>query len=204
MPRSFDWRALTTRVNRGGARLRLKVAAIALAVANLIALLLYLFPPGGSREELAAQGQQLRTQIEAARLQAVHLKNVAGKVQLGGDQSTEFESKYLLPKRLAYEAVIAEIQRMSKAANMVERDGVFTEEPIEGTDDLSLLNMTANYQGTYPNLLKFLYEADHSPMLLMLDQLQASPQKSEQINVSIRFQAIVREEITAPAMEVNR
>jgi hypothetical protein len=42
--------------------------------------------------------------------------------------------------------------------------------------------------------MKFLYEADRSPMLLILDRLQAAPQqKNNQINTQIRFQAVVRE-----------
>jgi hypothetical protein len=56
------------------------------------------------------------------------------------------------------------------------------------------LNVTANYQGTNADLMKFLYEADHSPMLLILDALTAAPQqRNNQINTAIRFQAIVRE-----------
>ncbi len=57
-----------------------------------------------------------------------------------------------------------------------------------------MLNITANYQGSYDNLMHFLHEADRSPMLLILDNVQAAPQqKGGQINTSIRFQAVIRE-----------
>ena len=83
---------------------------------------------------------------------------------------------------------------MAKASGIQERDAGLTEEPIEGTADLTLLNITANYEGSNANLMKFLYEADHSPMLLILDMLTASPQqRNNQINTTIRFQTIVRE-----------
>ncbi len=89
---------------------------------------------------------------------------------------------------------------MVKEAGLRERDAVFNEEPIEGTSDLSLLNATASYEGSYDSLMHFLNLADHSPMLLMLDNLQAAPQQKEgQINTSIRFQAIVREDASAGA-----
>ncbi len=121
-------------------------------------------------------------------------------MQLGGNESSDFETKYVLPKRMAYSAVIAEIQRMAKLSGLQERDAVYNEEPIEGSADLNLLNSTANYEGTYDNLKKFLYEIDHSPMLIMLENITAAPQqKSNQINTSIRFQAVIRED-GAPAM----
>jgi hypothetical protein len=63
---------------------------------------------------------------------------------------------------------------------------------------LSLLNITANYEGTYPSLIRFLYETDRSPMLLMLDALTASPeQKNGQISVAIRYQVVIREPLAA-------
>jgi hypothetical protein len=119
-------------------------------------------------------------------------------VQSGSQEAAGFEAKYFLPKRAAYVAVVEEIQRMAKVSDLQERDGVYSDEPIEGTADLSLLNMQANYEGSYTSLMKFVNEVDHSPMLLMLDALTASPQqRSGQIAATIRFQAIVREPVGA-------
>ena len=115
-------------------------------------------------------------------------------METGGGQASDFEAKYFLPKRLAYVTVVGEIQRLAKASGLQERDSVNTEEPIEGTADLSLLTASANFEGSYANLMRFLNETDHSPMLLMLDALTAVPQsKSGEINATMRFQAIVRE-----------
>ncbi len=195
MPRKFEWLYALLSGAQRGPRFWLQMGGIVLALLNGIALYFYLDPPGGSREELMQQGQQVRNQIAATRTLALRLGTVAEKVQLGSSESADFETKYFLPKRVAYGAVIAEIQRMARASGLHERDAVYTEEPIEGTADLSLLNNTANYEGSYDNLMRFLYEADESPMLLMLDNLQAAPQqKGGQINTSIRFQTIVQEE----------
>ena len=172
----------------------------ALALLNGVALFLYLAPPGGSREQLTEESRGVRTQIAATRTRSTRLKSIAGKVQVGSNESAEFESRFFLPKRVAYETVIAEIQRMSSASGLKERDSVFTEEPIEGTEDLSLLNITGNYEGTYENLMHFLHEVDRSPMLLMLDTMQAAPQqRAGQLTTSIRFQAVIREEPAAAA-----
>jgi len=194
MPRNFEWLSSLLSGNQRGPRFWLQIAGIVLALFNGIALYFYLDPPGGSRAELTQEGQQVRNQIAATRGVALRLGNVAEKVQLGSSESADFETKYFLPKRVAYGAVIAEIQRMAHASGLKERDAVYAEEPIEGTLDLSLLNNTANYEGSYDELMRFLFEVDESPMLLMLDNLQAAPQqKGGQINASIRFQTIVQE-----------
>lgn len=195
MLKNFDWLTGSGSAQRRGIRFWLQVTGGALALLNGVALFLYLDPPGGSREDLLQQSLQVRNQIAATRGRSVRLKTIAGKVQVGSSESSEFESRFFLRKRLAYEDVIAEIQRMSTASGLKERDSVFTEEPIEGTADLSLLNATGNYEGTYENLMRFLHEVDRSPMLLMLDTMQAAPQQhAGQLTTSIRFQAVIREE----------
>jgi Tfp pilus assembly protein PilO len=178
------------------ARRWLQIAVAALVILNAVALYLYFDPPGGTRRELTLQSEQLKSGIASTKARAMRLRTVSAKVQLGGNESSEFENKYVLPKRMAYATVIAEIQRMAKASGLQERDAVYNEEPIEGSPDLNLLNSTANYEGNYENLKRFLYEVDHSPMLIMLENITAAPQqKGNQINTSIRFQAVVREDV---------
>jgi Tfp pilus assembly protein PilO len=177
----------------------LRIAVIVLAVLNAAALFFYLAPPGGSKQELVQESHAVHNQVVSEQVRTARLKNVAAKVTVGNTESSDFQLRYFLPQRLAYSAVITEIQRMAKAAGFQERDAVYIEEPIEGTSDLDLLNCTANYEGTYDALLKFLYEVDHSPMMLMLENLQAAPQqKGGQLNTSIRFQVVIQEE--APAV----
>jgi Tfp pilus assembly protein PilO len=200
MPRNFEWLSSLFTGAQRGPRFWLQLAGIVLALCNGIALYFYLDPPGGSRADLIAEGQHVRNEIAATRGRATRLRDVAEKVQLGSKESSDFEIKYFLPKREAYEAVIAEIQRMTQESGLRERDAVYSEEPIEGTADLTILTNTANYEGTYDNLVRFLHQVDQSPMLLMLDNLQAAPQqKGGQINTSIRFQTIVQEEPVAVA-----
>jgi Tfp pilus assembly protein PilO len=195
MPKNFEATAGLAERERRGVKFWLRNLGFALAALNGIALFFFLAPPGGSRKDLQQESLDVRNQILLARTRTTRLSSVAAKVALGNSQSGDFETKYFLPQRLAYAAVISEIQRLAKAAGFQERDAVYTEEPIEGTADLDLLNCTANYEGTYQNLMRFLWEVDHSPALLMLENLQAAPQqKSGQINTSIRFQAVIQEQ----------
>ncbi len=177
----------------GTGQFKLRIALLVLAILNLVALYLYIAPPGGSQRELASEDQQISNQIAAVNVQGARVKMMAARVESGSNQIADFEKQYFLPKRIAYGAVIEEIQRMAKASGLEEKDAGFSEEPIEGTGDLSILNIKANYEGTYPNLMKFLYESDRSPMLLMLDTLTASPQKDGKINAEIRYQVVIQE-----------
>jgi hypothetical protein len=204
MLKNFNWSEAAGAVGRT-VQARLKVACGVLAGLNAVALFFYLVPPGGTREELAQQSLQLRNRTTAARLQSTVLRTTSAKVQAGSSQAFDFQTAYFLQKRTAYERLIEEIQRMAKVSGMQERDSVLSEEPIEGTADLSLLNITANYAGSYGTLMHFLFEVDRSPMLLMLDSLNASPQqKTGDINTTIRFQAIVIEDANVPAAPGGR
>jgi Tfp pilus assembly protein PilO len=199
MRSGFDWVSLNLKSIQGGVRFWLQTTVGILAIANAVALFLYFDPPGGSRAELMSQSQRLQFSIHAAKAQAMRLRKVSTQVQLGGRQAADFQSRYILPKRLAYESIMAEIQRMAQGSKLTERDGQWTEEPIEGTSDLSLLTNTVNFEGSYESLMRFLYEVDRSPQLLMLDTLTATPQKGGQITAQVRFQAVIREEQTPQA-----
>ena len=195
MPRNFN--LLPASGAMESPRFWLQTAAITLAILNAVALFLYLFPPGGSRRELSEQSAQFRSQIASSSRQAARQRAVSQKVQLGSAESTEFMKHYILPKRLAYAAVIAEIQRIARVSGMIEKDAAYSEEPIEGTADLTLLGSSANYEGSYQDLRKFLYEVDRSPFLIMMESLQVAPQqRGNQVNTNIKFQAVIQDDAT--------
>jgi Tfp pilus assembly protein PilO len=193
MPRAFKFRLGGSDGGRG-VRFWLQTSAIVLGVLNVLGLYLYIDPPWGTRAELAAESQRLNTSISAARAQMTRLKRISANVQLGSTQARDFEARYILTKRQAYEEILAEIQRMADEADLTPRDATWLEEPIEGSEDLSVLKNQTNFEGTYENLIDFLYQVDHSPKMLILDTLTATPQKEGKITAQMRFQAVIREE----------
>jgi len=177
-----------------GAGFWLQTTAATLLLLNLIALYFYFAPPGGSRRELAAQSAQIHQQVVAARFTAQRLATVSGKVQLAGTQTTTFEGKYFLPGREVYRKVFSDFEKLTQEAGVQQRDGVFTEEPIEGSKDLTLLTFSVNLDGTYADLMHFLYAVDHSPSLLILDSLNAAPQQGkDRLNLAVKFLIVMRE-----------
>src|SRR6476469_5822377 len=111
MRKSFEEKMRMRLKIAGNARVYLRMLAGFLAFFNVMALFFYLVPPGGSREELSEQVVQLRHQIAATRGQTTRMRTTAAKVEAGSGQATNFEAQYFLPKRLAYVAVVGEIQR---------------------------------------------------------------------------------------------
>jgi Tfp pilus assembly protein PilO len=183
---------------RSAAQIYLFAALCMLATLNAAALYFIVKPPGGSREDLSQARLEAKRRLKLAGGQLLRLRAVSDHVKTGTTQVSEFEAHYVLVERTAYAQILEEIARIAQATGIEEDDAVFTEEPIEGTADLSVLNMTANYRGSYEKFMRFLHEVDLSPTLLILDNLQASPrEKSGEIRTSIRFQAIVREDSTA-------
>lgn len=172
---------------------RLRILLGILVLLNAVGLYFYFDPPGGSQSELTAQDQQLTNQLAAMRNQDARIKSMANRIQTGSDQITQFEKDYFLPKRIAYSAVISEIEQMAKEAGLQARDAGFVEEPIEGSTDLSLMNIKANYEGSYASFTKFLHATDKSKLLLMLDSVTAAPEKNGDIIADIRFQAVIQD-----------
>jgi hypothetical protein len=200
MFKSFKQRITSELNNRAAARgagFWLQAAAATLLLLNLVALYFYFAPPGGSRRELTEQSAQIHRQLLASRFAAQRLELVSGKVQLAGTQTTAFESKYFLAGREAYRKMFSDLEKLTQEAGIQQRDGVFTEEPIEGSTDLTLLNLSVNLDGTYSDLMHFLYGVDHAPSLLILDSLNAAPQQgTERLNLAVKFLTVMRE---APA-----
>jgi Tfp pilus assembly protein PilO len=200
MFKSFKQRITSELNTRGvprGAAFWLQAMAATLLLLNLIALYFYFAPPGGSRSELTAQSAQIHRQVVTSRFAAQRLETVSNKVQLAETQTTTFESKYFLAGREAYRKMFSDLEKLTLEAGIQQRDGVFTEEPIEGSTDLTLLNLSVNLDGTYSDLMHFLNGVDHAPSLLILDSLNAAPQQgTERLNLAVKFLTIMRE---APA-----
>jgi Tfp pilus assembly protein PilO len=195
MSRDFD---LFNFKGSSGPAFWLRVALVGLAALNVLAIYLYIAPPGGSRRELTIQDESIRRDTQVRRAAAERLKLVSQKVQLGGEQTSRFSQQYFLPSRTAFAVLLGELLRLSSAAGLKEGQRSYSQEPIEGTDDLNLLTINANYSGDYSNLMKFVNEVDHSDQLLILDTLSATPlqQSAGILNVQMRFLAVVKDDGT--------
>jgi Tfp pilus assembly protein PilO len=83
-------------------------------------------------------------------------------------------------------------------AKIKPKEHAYATEPIEGSDSLSMMSISANYEGTYANLMRFVHEIDRSPRLLIIEALNAAPEQSGgTLNISMKIDTFVRDDGSA-------
>ncbi len=169
-----------------------------LVVANLVAAGLVLFPPGGSAEDLEQQRITLDAQLRTARANADLTRLHASKVEKGRTEGDDFLDKYFLPSRTNFSTVLTELDAAAKPTKLKSKDTAFALTPIEGSDTLSMMSITAAYEGTYQDLMHFVDEIDKSPGMLIIESLSAAPQaNSDTLSVSMKLNTFVRDNAEA-------
>ena len=192
MGRNFK---LNAKLPERDTRFKVRVALGVLLLANLAAGYFVFRPLGGSPEELENRLVELRNQVQSHRSSLERLKLIAAKVEKGRSQGDRFMADYFLARRTAYSTLAAELARASQEAGIRPKEHAIAEEPIEGSDNLTMLTINANYEGTYADLVHFVNVLDRSPKFLIVEGLSASPQQSGgMLNVNLKINAFVREE----------
>lgn len=182
---SFDWR-------NPGVFMRLVLGVLLLG--NLVALYMLLFPPGGSLEELDQRFVMNRQQNVQKTRDLERLRVLAAKVQESRLAGDKFFASYFMSRRKAASTIISELSGLAKQAGIRPKDHSFVLEGVEGSEDLSMMTVNGAYEGTYADLIQFVYRVDRSPRFLIIESLSAAPQQSVGLlNISVRFHVFVRE-----------
>jgi hypothetical protein len=165
----------------------------ALVAANLVAAGLVLFPPGGSAEDLERDRITLDAQLRAARSRVDLTRLHASAVEKGRTEGDDFLNKYFLTSRTAFSTLLGQLEAAAKPTKLKPRDNAYALTPVEGSDTLSMMSITAAYEGTYQDLLHFVYELDKTPGLLIIESMSAAPQaNSDTLTVSMKLNTFVR------------
>jgi len=164
-----------------------------LAGLNLVAAYFYFFPPGGSAAELDAALAQTRAQIQRGRASLEITKTNLKKVQSARQEQEKFVAGYFLNRRTASSTILSEIGGLAKKAGLTPREHSFTIDPVEGSDEFSMMTITGNYEGNYADLVEFVNAIDRSPRFLIIDSLTAQPQQSGGLQARFKMNAFLRE-----------
>ncbi|MFN0166772.1 MAG: hypothetical protein ACKV22_10110 [Bryobacteraceae bacterium] len=184
----------------GGARRRdarfVARAALGTLLVLDIAAALFLFKPwGGSAEDLTNTRARLEQQLLRNRRSLTSSKQVLEKVEKGRTEGEKFLSQYIMDARTAYSTVIGELDEAAGKASIKIKDSQFSVEPVDGSDTIGMMTISANYEGEYPNLTQFVNLVDRSPKFLIMDTVQATPQTQGQaINVTMKLNVFIRNE----------
>jgi hypothetical protein len=191
MPRNFN---LKNRVP-GNPRAVIRLVLGVLAAANLVAAYFVIRPLGGSSQELRQQVVDLRTQIRQQQGTVDRTRLMAGKIEIGRGEGDKFMGKYFLPRRSAYSVVMAELNDLASQAKVTAKESANAIEPVDGSDTLDMMQITANYEATYGDLVRFVNLVDKSDRLLVMESLNATPQQGgNKLNVMIKLDTFVVED----------
>lgn len=181
---------------------KIRIVLGALLALNLIAAGLVMFPPGGSADDLEREFATLQSQIMQKRALLEHSRLNVAAVEKARGEGDHFLDAYFLSRRTADSTLLSELTAAAGKTQMKERDRAQTTEFIEGSDSLSMMTITANYEGTYHNLLNFISELDRSQQLLIIESMSAAPQQGSNIlTVSMKIDAFIRDASAEPGLE---
>lgn len=185
-----------------------QIARIVLGVLvalNLIAAGLVLYPPGGSAEALEQDLVRLEAQLKQSRTRLEETRKHADAVEKGRGAADEFLNSYFVPVRSAPSKFLSELDQIAQRAGIKDRGNQFSADVIEGSEELGMLTITANFEGTYRNLLNFVREIDRSSSLLIIESLNATPQQGSNIlTVAIKMEAFLRDDGSGVHLEAQR
>jgi hypothetical protein len=192
MPRNFDLKGLNLAAFKDP-RVSVRAALGALLLGNVIAALILFKPWGGSADDLERRLDAMRAQLPLQQAALARTKALVEKVQKARAEGDRFMSQYMLDERTAYSSVLGELDHDATQVGLKPRESQYTVEPIDGSDTLGMMTISANYEGAYPNLTKFINELDRSKQFLIIESLQAAPQSVGQVvNVNFKLNTFVK------------
>ncbi len=170
-------------------------AALALLVlANLIAAAFAFHWVGDSPESVGRQLADARRQVLLQESRLAQTKQMDAKVTQARTEGDNFISTYMTSRRATYSTILNELHQTAKSANMTSKEASIVLDPVEGSDNLSEMTVSANFEGTYPNLLHFVNALDKSPRFLIIESTTTSPQASGVLSVNIKLNLFVRDD----------
>lgn len=175
---------------------RLLIALGIFLAANLVAALFALHVFGASPESLNQNLTSAQAALQGAQSRLHNTRHLTANIDTGKTESETFLASYMTDRRHTYSTIIGEIRDMEKAAGMtVKEETIAPLDPIEGSDDLDMMTISVNFEGGYPQLVKFVNLLDHSPRFLIIESMTAAPQpKGDILNVNIKLNAFVKDD----------
>lgn len=193
---------LPIRASAGGmdARTSGRIVVGVLLAANLIAALFAFRPWAETPLQLEQRLVNLRQQQIQARSRIGQLRILTTKSEKARKEGEQFLGKYFLGRRTAASTLVSELTNMAKDSGIKPKEHSFAFEVVEGSDTLAMMTITANYEGTYADLIKYVNRIDRSLRFFIVESLAATPQQGGQgvLNINMKVNVFVREDGSFP------
>jgi len=190
LPEKLKWKGVPIKEPR----VLLRAIIGTLLAANLVATVMAFKPFGGSAADLRREQQALRVQLGRSQARVATSKRLVEKVETARREGDQFLAKYVTDRRTMSSTIQDELNRTAKEAGIKALPATLDLEPIEGSDTLEMMSISAGYEGTYADLTKFVNLLDKSPRFLIIENMQTAPQQGGQaLNVTLKLDTFVRE-----------
>jgi type IV pilus assembly protein PilO len=176
-------------------RVLVRIGLGLLLAANLVAAGYALNIFGASPEALNRELTAAETRLQADQARLARSRVLTSNIGRGKAESDTFLATYFTNRRSTYSTIISEINETAKAAGMKEEEGTYGLDPIEGSDDLSIMTISVNFEGSFAQFVKLINLLDRSPRFLIIESLQAAPQpKGDVLNANLKLHVFVKED----------
>lgn len=167
-----------------------------LLLANLVAAGFAFHLAGDSPADIDAQLVTAQAGLRTGQQRLNRSKLLVANVGRSREQGDKFLALYMTSRKHTYSTIVGEIDSLAKTAGMKMGDANYAlPDPIEGSEDLDMLSVTANFEGSYQQLVKFVNTLDRSPRFLLIEGLQVAPQpKGDILNVTIKLDTFVKDD----------
>jgi len=189
MPRNLDLRArLKDR------RVAVRAALGVLLAADLVAAVFVFHPLGGSTGDLARKVEAQQRELAQQLQKLERTRNVVSKVEQARKEGDQFINTYVLNRRTAYSTLIGEVNKLATDSGMKPKESAYSPpDPVEGSNTMEQLTITASYEGSYQSLTKFVNMLDKSPRFLIIDGMQAAPLANGALSVTVKLDTFIQE-----------
>lgn len=196
MPRSFNLKDIS--MPSGAAwkepRVLVRIALGLLLVANLVAAgyAFNIFAP--SPEVLNQRLTAAQSQLQAAQARLTRSRSLAANIGKGKAESDTFLATYFTARRNTFSTILTEIRDDATTSGMKTQEATYQLDPIKGTDDLSMMTLSVNFEGSFAQLVKFVNLIDRSPRFIIIESMQAAPQpKGDVVNTNLKMHVFVKD-----------
>lgn len=201
MPRSFNLNSipLPTLASFKETRTLVRAGLGILLLANIVAAMFAFHVVGTSPEAINAELLAASSRLQADQIRLNRSRLLTTNIDEGRSQSDTFLASYMTGRRHTYSTIIGEVTETAKTAGMKMKEATIAPlEPIEGSDDLAMMTVSANFDGGYAQLVKFANLLDRSRRFLIIDSMQAAPQAAgDLLSVNVKLAAFVKDDTGA-------
>lgn len=198
MPRSFNF----TTISLGSAsawkepQVLVRVALGVLLAANLVAAGFAFNVFGSSPEALNQALVVAGAKLQADQVRLNRSQLLTANIGKGKNESDTFLATYLTSRRHTFSTIISEITETAKTAGMKTQEvQIAPLDPIEGSNDLSMMTLSINFEGGFNQFVKFVNLLDRSPRFLIIESMQVAPQpKGDVLNANLKLNVFIKDD----------